>query len=480
MASTAGSRRSRTWVPHAPVIGAATVVLAMAVLIAAGIHTAALGSDPSWTFDCEDSTCVDLWAGPRHHYRLVSALSCLAIAVGWVVIGLGLSALPGRRGVTRSRAARAGLRLAALAILLAPLCSLTLGTLPIGASGPLGLAGAAVPMLLAAVAGWLGLRGLGIASRTAWFLTAGELLLVAPFAAVIAALLAPLLFLASIRIVALVAGACACAVHVLVGRRIARRTPASAPASESASASDPAPASDRTPDEDGEDRSARPGLVDALCVLTLLAVSVWAAWPVPAEPADSGSREAAAESAGSSDPSDPTVSADATGSAEPSDAGRDAEVLSARGLEDCAPADLTVEITGWSAAMGDTAAVIGVTNEGAEPCALRGRPHLVLTQGGKDLELLEDAMPEYRESPRAGTHEDIGLPPGSRAEAGLFWRGYGRAADTSTPQQAEVSIGDGDPVRADLLPGAEGHGTTAPFDLVHGAHVEVGRWAPGA
>lgn len=458
----------RSWAPRALLIGPTILVLSVVVLCIVGVHASALGSDPAWAFDCDDTTCEDLWIGPRTHDRLVSEGCCLAIIAGWAVTGLGLSSSSAAPSDHPSPWARVAPHLAWLMLLGAPTCAAALGAFLTAGSLPWGLAGASGPMLVAGVCAWLGLRSRGCPSRAAWYVAAGEVLLSILVTAAVTVLAFELLFVAAIPAGTVAGGVGACLVHVLVGRRWRRR------------------ASRRSGPQLGQGQGSGSGrgtdavVVDALCMLALLSLAAWEAWPVPAAPADAWRTQ------GSAQDQVPVPSPSATATPptpSPSSLGPDAQPtagsLDAHGLADCAAGDLEVVVTGWSAAMGDTAAALEATNTGTRPCALRGRPRVSLYQGGEDLELTVDTLPASRGIGGGKTQKSIGLPPGARAQATLFWQGYGRAADTSTPQQAEITIGDSGPVPAEFLAGVGGHGTEAPFDLVHGAHIEVSGWSPG-
>lgn len=472
----------RSWAPRALLVGPTILVLSVAVLCIVGAHASGLGSDPAWAFDCDDTTCEDLWIGPRTHDRLVAAGCCLAILAGWAVTGLGLSSSSAPPSEHPAPWASVVPPPPWLVLLAAPTCAAALGAFLTAGSLPWGLAGAAAPMLVAGVCAWLGLRSRGCPSRAAWYVAAGEVLLSILVTATVTALAFELLSVAAIPAGTVAGGVGACLAHVLVGRRW-RRQASRRSGPQPGHRSGPQPGQGQEPGP-GPGRGTHAVVVDALCMLALLSLAAWAAWPVPAAPADAWQTQGSAQDSAQDQVPAPSPSATATPpTPSPSSLGPDAQPiagsLEAHGLADCAAGDLEVVITGWSAAMGDTAAAIEVTNTGSRPCALRGRPHVSLHQDGEDLELTVDTLPASRGIDEGKTQEDIGMSPGARAQATLFWKGYGRAADTSTPQQAEITIGDSGPVPAEFLSGVGGHGTAAPFDLVHGAHIEVSGWSPG-
>ena len=66
----------------------------------------------------------------------------------------------------------------------------------------------------------------------------------------------------------------------------------------------------------------------------------------------------------------------------------------------------------------------------------------------------------------------MGLAPGDTAHLLLYWRGYGAAADTTTPQALDVvPVSGGATLRVDV--------TGPSFDLVDGGELDVGNWLPG-
>lgn len=268
MRSMAGRGASRARLPHPAVLGTTMIVLALAVLLVIGVHAAALGDDPSWAWDCNDTTCVDLWSGPREHYRQVAAGCGLAVLVGWAVVGLGLPSTPLPATALRAERTRWGPRAACAVVLIAPAYSAAGAILAVG-SAPWGVAGAVGPVLIAGAFAWLGLRSRGCAQRIAWYLGMGEAILAILVAVAIMVLGFPFLLLAAVPVGLLAGGITACVLHVLLSQRSSRRAPTSA-----------GPGADRC------GRVPRPTVVDALCVLALVAVAVWAAWPVAAAPAD--------------------------------------------------------------------------------------------------------------------------------------------------------------------------------------------------
>lgn len=268
MLFTASERMSR-WMPHPSVVGATMLGLAPVVLVVTGIHASALGQDPAWAFDCNDTTCVDLWREPRMHYRMIALACCGAVLSGWIVTGLDLSTtqtVRERRHRSRPRA----LSLSTCLVLLgAPICSAVAGSVLAAASIPIGLAGGVVPALAAGIMAWNSLRVEGHASRAAWYLAGGELLLGLIVTVSVAAMTFPLLFIAAAVAGSVPGGVAVAGVHLVLCRQGPDEAAGIGPFC-----------------EDSSPRPSRSRMADVICMLVLLGLSVWAAWPVPAPPAD--------------------------------------------------------------------------------------------------------------------------------------------------------------------------------------------------
>lgn len=272
--------RSQTLLPSPVVTGAALIVLAMGVLLTVGTHAASLGDDPSWAWDCNDTTCEDLWAQARAHYLRVAASCGLALPVGWAILGLGLPSSPLTADWHLAPRTRRAPRAGWLVVLMAPVVSIALGALLALGSRPWGLAGAGGVMLLSGLCAWRDLESRGCSRRYAWYSAGATAVLAALIALgvlVLAALIAfgmagvglspPTLWMIPAGPIA--GGATGAAVHLLQCRRLPARASAIEPESRT---------SPRSP---FHLRGA-----DVICALVLLGASVWAAWPVPAPPAD--------------------------------------------------------------------------------------------------------------------------------------------------------------------------------------------------
>lgn len=59
------ARTNRPGRQSAGIVGVGLIVASLAVLEAVGIHASRLGADPRWAFDCDDTTCEQLWAEAR-------------------------------------------------------------------------------------------------------------------------------------------------------------------------------------------------------------------------------------------------------------------------------------------------------------------------------------------------------------------------------------------------------------------------------
>lgn len=265
----AGSGTSRTWLPNHVVTGTTLIVLAMGVLLTVGAHAASLGDDPAWAWDCNDTTCEDLWAQARAHYLRVAASCGLALLVGWATLGLGLPSSPLTTEQRLALRARRAPQAAWIVVFIAPVVSIALGALLAAGSRPWGLAGAAGVMLLAGLCAWRDLEARGCSRRDAWYSAGAAAVLAALVALAMAAIGLSVPALWMIPAGAVAGGAAGAAVHLLQSRRL----PAHAPGIEPVSTSSPR-------------RPPRPRAADVICVLVLLGASIWAAWPVPAPPAD--------------------------------------------------------------------------------------------------------------------------------------------------------------------------------------------------
>lgn len=147
------------------------------------------------------------------------------------------------------------------------------------------------------------------------------------------------------------------------------------------------------------------------------------------------------------------------------------------GASDSAPAcgidDLSLTLDGWDGVVGNGAVTLTATNMTDHACMLAGWPSIRLIQRKPvALNVVQDTSP-------GGIGDDgppprVILPPRGGADSALWWRGYGTAADTRTPQRLAVRFGAGDwrsvPAVRDRV--------TTPFDLVDGGEIELGPWRP--
>jgi hypothetical protein len=139
----------------------------------------------------------------------------------------------------------------------------------------------------------------------------------------------------------------------------------------------------------------------------------------------------------------------------------------------CAPDDLTWSTTGWDATMGSRSVAVVATHHGRRPCYLDGFAAITIAQGDRPLQLVvEPASIAQPGLPVAA--QRVGVAPGGTARFAVFWKGYGPAADQTTPQTLDV-----------VLPGAAGPSAVplsegpAPFDVLDGATVHVDAWRAG-
>ncbi len=66
-------------------------------MLAVGVHAAGLGPDPAFLWECDDTgQCEDLWAEAREHDRMVTLLAAAAAVTGWFL------AAEGRRAETET------------------------------------------------------------------------------------------------------------------------------------------------------------------------------------------------------------------------------------------------------------------------------------------------------------------------------------------------------------------------------------------
>lgn len=135
----------------------------------------------------------------------------------------------------------------------------------------------------------------------------------------------------------------------------------------------------------------------------------------------------------------------------------------------CAAANLVVSTLGSSRGMGTVITTVEATSTSDVPCNLEGFAQLTLFQGGKDLHLKIVQQPKSL-SPAVPPARRIGMARGDRAAFNVLWKGYGAAADRTTPQTLWFSVNGSEitPIRLDSRP--------APFDLIDGAEVTVTRW----
>jgi hypothetical protein len=199
--------------------------------------------------------------------------------------------------------------------------------------------------------------------------------------------------------------------------------------------------------------------IAVLCVASLVALAV--PWPDSTdEPVATGPPPSAVL------PTPPAEPAPVTTTTVPPPAPLDAATP-------CLPDDLTWSTTGWDATMGSRSVTVVATHHGRRPCYLDGFAAITIAQGGRPLQLVvEPASIAQPGLPVAA--QRVGVAPGGTARFPVFWKGYGAAADQTTPQTLDVVLpGAADPSAVPLSDGP------APFDVIDGATVRVDAWRAG-
>ncbi|MDN5900348.1 MAG: DUF4232 domain-containing protein [Brachybacterium sp.] len=494
-------------IPAVGVVAAALTLAGIAVLLVVGIWASRLGAPPDWAFDCDDTTCTDLWAAARHRYLRVAVLAAVAVLLG---AGLGSLAVP-RTPVPRRPAPRPvssaprGLRLRAmLRGLLRPLVPLLLAAAllwgaswsAVALSRPFSLAVALLALLLAAFSAWRWLRPGATSDRAAcWAAVVGTMTPVVVVGGVLVsyppALLGVVLMLGTPLLGVPMLAGLFLGGAALMGRLLPR---AAEPAQRL-----PAEAPSALPTRDGM-RTARPRALRVATCAAVVGIAVlagFAAQPVPAPPADAwqyagapdaGTTRDGTEAGGTAaeEPPEPSA-AHGPGATEPAEPGEDitapaAPAHPAADQPTCSPESLHVDAAGGASVSADSAVTLRATNLGAGPCALHGAPRLTLEQGGEEIALRPEPLTHL--SPTVQAADGIGLAPGDTARSRLFWPGYRNAADQRTPQQLTVrfdGIEGASPIAFLPTPSGDDPGP-APFDLKAGveggAAIEVGPWEP--
>ncbi|SER63081.1 Protein of unknown function [Pedococcus cremeus] len=134
----------------------------------------------------------------------------------------------------------------------------------------------------------------------------------------------------------------------------------------------------------------------------------------------------------------------------------------------CRAADLRLALTGFDAAMGARVATLEATNLSGRACYVDGFATVALSQGGGALDV-RSGTTSTSQPGMEGRATRVGLSPHETARAVLYWRGFGAAADTTTPQTLTVT----------LHPGTRGQPVTVEpyaFDLADGGELRVGNW----
>lgn len=505
MPRTLPSRRARALRPPAVgIIAAALVFAGIAVLLVTGIWAGSLGAPPSWAFDCNDTSCTDLWADARSHYLWTMAGAGLATLLGAALGGLALPRTavprhpgpphPGRRGPDPSRPIpHRGVGTLIGPLLLASAVLTGAGWSALSFSRPFGLGVALLGLLLALFAAWRWLRPGARSDREAY--VSAALGTIAPILACGVLALHPLGLLALIVLLGTFwLGVPVLAMVLLLGTvamdRLLPRTEA-----DGSQDAHPPPPSAAVPSRHWS------RLATSIAVGAVLVLAVLAALPVDAPSADAwkyadssdfdfaGPADQAADQApGTGGPSGadrPTGAGGTTGAgggpaSTDAAASPSASAIEAAGLPPCRAQSLQLVAEGWDGVTGNSTAALRATNVGATSCALRGMPELTLTQGGEEIALRPAPLAHLE--PAAEAPDGIGLAPGSSALSRLYWPGYRTAADQETPQTLTVRTSAAEePVTVRFLPSPYGDDPgPAPFDLKAGveggAVIEIGAW----
>ena len=437
----------------ARVLAIASVLACLAVLTTVAVHSAGLCQEPAWLFGCNDTSFEGLWRTARIRYRAIGCGALVLGALAWLAIGATLPRKAHRAGNVSGGFFGSG-GAYATATVLGPITALAAASRQTFTGA---LAAAAWCAVVAAVLIWWSLSLSTGRRRHAWFAAALVVATVLITGALGTALLWPSLFFVG-AMVAIFAGniAGAMTVYLFLSRSHAAAI---------------------SRDEQVETAAGAPHRARWCAVLAagLLAIGVAAAYaakPVPAPPADAVARTGPAPEAIPENTPKPQP-LPAPGSQE-----QPVPSLPTAGLPPCGPATITVALTGWEFASGDSAATLVAHNVGQSACALRGHPSLHITQGGQDLNIRHRSLEAYRLPVTPPAH-GLGLMPEERAEATVFWRGYRDAADPTTPQRVEVILFDGaDPIPARIETDEGSSIGPAPFDVVAAAEIETGPWTP--
>lgn len=134
----------------------------------------------------------------------------------------------------------------------------------------------------------------------------------------------------------------------------------------------------------------------------------------------------------------------------------------------CSADDVRLGLTGFDAAMGARVATLEAVNLSGSPCYLDGFATVALSRGRSALAVTSGTTSTSQPG-MPGRATRVGLAPRGTARAVLYWRGYGAAADTTTPQTLTVT----------LRPGTSGQRVAVEpwaFDLADGGELRVGNW----
>lgn len=456
-------RPRRGTITDRTLLGEVTVATAIIVLVILQVRTAGLGPDPARGWDCNIS-CTDLWADARSHYARTSYLAAAAAVLGWTLIG---TSRPARSSCPRRF--RWPMVLVALVAVLLINTAQALSELPLFVLGqPALVLGNLTATLLTAVLSWWVLRRCSHGDAWSWWVSgaivvAGAVAFWAVLGLAVQASAPIPIFVGFLAPGIVDVGALL--VLVLQRRAATQETTRPDPGAIATSAPGSTSESDTTP------RRHRSTLLSAALAVAVIGLGLWAARPVDAPPQDATELSVAIASQQASPA--PTPAHTPSGTLPPLEP---SVVPPPSDWRVCDGADLAMTAEGWESAAGDSYAVLVATNTSDTPCVLSDAPLLAVSQGGTDLHLAQQPLERSRFTstpPASG----VGLPKGASAQAYLFWHGYRNAADQTTPQVLTARVQQGDEAVPVAFDGdAESELRAAPFDLVDGGAIEVGRW----
>lgn len=222
-----------------------------------------------------------------------------------------------------------------------------------------------------------------------------------------------------------------------------------------------------------------PTLVDRIVVGFIAIATIWAAWPQPISEDLQARIERGNWPLSTTDRQTSWVPGPSNQSPAPLPSSTPTEPPTASPSEtapQCTAEVLDVTIDGWDAATGIRAASINVTNEnGQAACELRCRPDFRVLQSAEDLHLEVTDLESSREVAEI-VQPDMVLGPGESARALLYWRGERSAYDDDSAQRAQVRFHE-QWVDARFEFHHPSATSDSPIDLVPNGTIEIGQWS---